>query len=273
MVSSWRDDGHVTRVTHSPACWRPSLVVLVSLVEREAWFVTLSSPSLDIALDIVVPCRPAGRVTGLSIYTVVGPFLVLFSYAFLTMPKDPKPRSARAPRKLTSTEERRLRAERIRQRAAEMPFRCKRCEEKNLRCFVDTVTGRCAGCIAAHSDCSLFVSEEDWEKIEVEKREARLALLRSEAETAKRKLELAEIESREQEYARRDLAVLRVQDQAQETESSSTTAPQTSDLSADLGWSQANNFTDPSFDHFLADFGTSFDFDVGSFFPLGELVE
>ena len=38
--TSWQDGGHVTCVTHSPACWRPSLVVLVSLVEREAWFVT-----------------------------------------------------------------------------------------------------------------------------------------------------------------------------------------------------------------------------------------
>jgi hypothetical protein len=42
-----------------------------------------------------------------------------------------------------------------------MSFRCKRCEEKNLRCFVDTATGRCAGCIAVHAECSLFVSKEE----------------------------------------------------------------------------------------------------------------
>lgn len=72
-----------------------------------------------------------------------------------------------------------------------MPFCSKRCEEKNLRYFVDAATGRCAGCTAAHSESSLFVSQEEWEKVEVEKREARLALLRSEAETARRKLEWA----------------------------------------------------------------------------------
>ena len=48
--------------------------------------------------------------------------------------------------------------------------------------------------------------------------------------------------------------------------------PQSSDLSADLGWSQANNLTNPSFDHFLANLSTSFDFDVG-LSSLGALVE
>jgi len=171
------------------------------------------------------------------------------------MPKDPKPRATRAPRKKSSTEERRLRAQRVREHAAEMPFRCARCEEKGLRCFVDTVTGRCAGCIAAHAECSLFVSEEDWEKVEAEKRQARLDLLRAEAEVAAKRLRVAEIESREQEYARRDLAVLRVQDQAQETDSSSTVVPQPSDPFADSGWSQANNLPlDPSLDLLLNDF-------------------
>ena len=44
-----------------------------------------------------------------------------------------------------------------------MNFRCKRCEEKKLRCFVKTSSGRCAGCILVGAECSLFVSEEEWE--------------------------------------------------------------------------------------------------------------
>ncbi|KAJ5021988.1 hypothetical protein PSV08DRAFT_257738, partial [Bipolaris maydis] len=43
--------------------------------------------------------------------------------------------------------------------------RCKRCEEKKLRCFVETTSGRCAGCISVGAECSLFVSEEEWEKV------------------------------------------------------------------------------------------------------------
>jgi len=183
------------------------------------------------------------------------------------MPKDPpKPRSARAPRKLSSTEERRLRAQKICSRSAEMPFRCNRCEEKNLRCFVDTATGHCAGCIAAHAECSLFVPEKEWEKAEEEERATELALARSEAESARLRVELLEVKSRKQEFARRDLAILRVHDQvqgqAQEVESSSTTVPLPLDPPADLGWSQANNLLlDPSFDQFLANLpdGSFFD--------------
>ena len=160
------------------------------------------------------------------------------------MPKDSGTRKPRAPRLQSSTAERRARAQRIQDRSLEMPFRCERCEQKNLRCFVDTATGRCAGCISVKAECSLFVPEEEWEKVEKEKRDARLALLRVEAEAACLKVVLAEVEDREQQFARRDLALLKVQDQAQEAESSSTaTGPFVSDPWADSGWLQAN---DPS---------------------------
>jgi hypothetical protein len=46
-----------------------------------------------------------------------------------------------------------------------MPFCCKRCEEKNLCCFVDTASSCYAGCILVSAACSLFVSKEEWEKV------------------------------------------------------------------------------------------------------------
>ncbi|EMD84688.1 hypothetical protein COCHEDRAFT_1021066 [Bipolaris maydis C5] len=111
-----------------------------------------------------------------------------------------------------------------------MTFRCKRCEEKNLRCFVDTATGRCAGCISVAAACSLFVSEEEWEKVHAEKRKKRLEIARAEerqalaaaeasraaAETSRLRRELLETEAREQEFADRDLAILNLQDRAKE---------------------------------------------------------
>jgi hypothetical protein len=42
--------------------------------------------------------------------------------------------------------------------------------EHGETCFVDTATGRCAGCISVKAECSLFVSEEEWEQVEAEKR-------------------------------------------------------------------------------------------------------
>ena len=106
------------------------------------------------------------------------------------MPKVPTSRV----RAQTSTEQRQSRADRVRRQGNEMSFRCKRCEQKNLRCFVDTASGQCAGCIAVKAECSLFVTEEEWEKVEAEKREKRLALLRAEAEVARLRLEVAETE-------------------------------------------------------------------------------
>ncbi|KAF2818608.1 hypothetical protein CC86DRAFT_240186, partial [Ophiobolus disseminans] len=138
------------------------------------------------------------------------------------MPKEPSACSVRAPRKASSTTERRVRAARVQESGLEMSFRCQRCEEKNLRCFVDTVSGRCAGCISVAADCSLFVSEEDWEKVAREKREKRLVLARLEAATAQARVELLEVEDREMEYLRRDLKILEVQDRASEASGSST---------------------------------------------------
>ena len=103
--------------------------------------------------------------------------------------------------------------------------------------------------------CSLFVPEEEWEKVEQEKHEKRLALARAEEDVARAKRELLEIENRERQFARRDLAVLGVQDQAQASESSSTAAgPFVVDSVADSGWSQANNLLNPSLDILLNNF-------------------
>ncbi|KAF2025796.1 hypothetical protein EK21DRAFT_75508, partial [Setomelanomma holmii] len=107
--------------------------------------------------------------------------------------------------------------------ALEIAFRCKRCNNKNLWCFVNTASGCCAGCISVHAECSLFVPKEEREKVEKEKHEKRLALLRADAEVACLRAELAEVEDREKAFARRDLAVLRVQDQLEVSEAPSTT--------------------------------------------------
>ncbi|KAF2741609.1 hypothetical protein M011DRAFT_371350, partial [Sporormia fimetaria CBS 119925] len=134
------------------------------------------------------------------------------------MPKDSGNRKPRGLRKQSSSDERRDRARRVREQGLEMTFRCGRCEKKNLRCFVDTASGRCAGCISVHAECSLFVPEEEWEKVEEEERNKRLELARAEesaalaAESVARALttvacakrELLELEGRKQEFARRD---------------------------------------------------------------------
>ena len=65
-----------------------------------------------------------------------------------------------------------------------MTFWCKRCEEKNLCCFVDTATGRCAGCISVAAKCSLFVFEEEWEKVQREKRQKQIEIARLKAQLA-----------------------------------------------------------------------------------------
>ena len=82
-----------------------------------------------------------------------------------------------------------------------MTFRYKRCKEKNLRCFVDTATGRCAGCISVKAECSLFVSEEEWEKVQREKREKRLKVARLKAQLAQSELKLLEAKAQEQLFA------------------------------------------------------------------------
>ena len=142
-----------------------------------------------------------------------------------------------------------------------MTFRCKRCEEKNLRCFVDTATSRCASCIAVKAECSLFITKEEWEKVEANKRSKRLALLRAKAEVARLRLEVAKTKALERSYADRDHAILSLQNRAKE-QAEGDSAPGTSlpavepslpGPSADLGGLQADYSFDPfSLDYFLS---------------------
>ncbi|KAK1920489.1 hypothetical protein P3342_002789 [Pyrenophora teres f. teres] len=104
-----------------------------------------------------------------------------------------------------------------------MDFRCKRCEEKKLRCFVETSSGRCAGCISVGAECSLFVPEEEWRIVQEEREEKELSVARLKAQRAQldaqlsqQELELLEVRKRERSFARRDLAILAVQDRAKE---------------------------------------------------------
>ena len=204
------------------------------------------------------------RVEALAAYKVsVRPSCrtVVFLHAFLTMPKVQK---ARAPRPYSSTDQKRARASRVEQEGLEMDFRCKRCEEKNLRCFVETTTGRCAGCISVGAECSLFVSEEEWKVVQEEREEKELSVARLEAQRAQldaqlsqQRLELLEVKRRERSFARRDLAVLAVQDRAKEQAEGGpapgtdllTTEPSLPGPSTDLGWLQADASFDPSFDY------------------------
>ena len=64
-----------------------------------------------------------------------------------------------------------------------------------------------------------------------------MAVASSAAACAKR--ELLELESRERQFARRDLALLKAQDQAES--SSTATGPLVSDPWADPSWLQAND--------------------------------
>ncbi|KAK1912861.1 hypothetical protein P3342_004797 [Pyrenophora teres f. teres] len=145
-----------------------------------------------------------------------------------------------------------------------MDFRCKRCEEKKLRCFVETSSGRCAGCISVGAECSLFVPEEEWRIVQEEREEKELSVARLKAQRAQldaqlsqQELELLEVRKRERSFARRDLAILAVQDRAKEqVEGNSAPGtdlpavePSLSGSPADMGWLQAElDFLDPSFD-------------------------
>ena len=176
----------------------------------------------------------------------------------------PKVQKSRVPRPYSSTDQKRARTARVEQEGLEMNFRCKRCEEKNLRCFVETSSGRCAGCISVGAECSLFVSEEEWRAVQEEREEKELAVARLEAQLSQQKLELLEVKKRERSYARRDLAILDVQDRAKEQakESSApgtnflTTEPLPSGCSADPGWLQADS---SSFDPLSLDFFLSYE--------------
>lgn len=182
-------------------------------------------------------------------------------------PRDPIPSGDCAP----STRDRRARARIVKDVGFEMGFRCERCEEKNLKCFVSTDSGECAGCIAVHSPCSLFVPEDKWKKVQEDKRKKRLEIARLEAQLAKSKLELLETEETEHSYADRDLAILDFQGRGA-TPAEGDPAPSTvlveslpPEPLADARWLQADfdpsSFFDPSYlfsdDPFLgASYGT-----------------
>jgi hypothetical protein len=102
--------------------------------------------------------------------------------------------------------------------------------------------------------------------VRADREEKELAVARLEAQLAQQKLELLEVKRQERLFARRDLAILAVQDRAKEQaegESAPSTSlpvvePPLSEPSADLGWLQADSFLfDPSLDT------SSFDFPLG----------
>lgn len=169
----------------------------------------------------------------------------------------PKIQKSRAPRPYSSTDQKRARAVRVEQEGLEMDFRCKRCEEKKLRCFVETSSGRCAGCISVGAECSLFVSEEEWRRVQRERRERELEVAELKARLAQSEVELLRVKNREHSFARRDLAVLDFQEKATQKAEGSTAPgtdlpaiePPLSEPSADLGWLQAElDLLDPSLD-------------------------
>ncbi|EFQ88709.1 hypothetical protein PTT_15325 [Pyrenophora teres f. teres 0-1] len=153
----------------------------------------------------------------------------------------PKIQKSRAPRPYSSTDQKRARAVRVEQEGLEMDFRCKRCEEKKLRCFVETSSGRCAGCISVGAKCSLFVSKEEWKIVREEREEKELAVARLRAQLSQQELELLEVRKRERSFARRDLAILAVQDRAKE-QAEGSSAPSTDFLAIEppLSRSPAN---------------------------------
>ncbi|KAL7771459.1 hypothetical protein CFE70_001402 [Pyrenophora teres f. teres 0-1] len=87
----------------------------------------------------------------------------------------PKVSKSRAPRPYSSTDQKRARAARVEQEGLEIDFRCKRYEEKKLRCFVETSSSRCA---------SLFVPEEEWRIVQEEREEKELSVARLKAQRA-----------------------------------------------------------------------------------------
>ena len=71
-------------------------------------------------------------------------------------------------------------------------YRCSCCEEKNLCCFVDTATGRCASCIFVKAKCSLFVSKEEWEQVQQEREQKELEVARLKAQRAQLDAQLSQ---------------------------------------------------------------------------------
>ncbi len=80
----------------------------------------------------------------------------------------------------------------VKELGLEMSFQYKRCEKKNLCCFVDTATSCCVGCISIKVECSLFIAKEKQKKVQRKKREKRLKIAQLKAQLAQSKLELLE---------------------------------------------------------------------------------
>ena len=126
-------------------------------------------------------------------------------------------------------EERQARAKKVEYAGLEMVTKCDYCKEKGLRCFLDEATGQCAGCIAVEAECSIFVSDEEWEKVEQKKRRKRLEIAHLKARLAQSNVELLEAEIQEQSYAHHDLVVAKeldkVKEQAERSSASGTDLP------------------------------------------------
>jgi hypothetical protein len=99
------------------------------------------------------------------------------------------------------------------------------------------------------------VLEEEWRVVQRDCKEEELAVARLKAELAARKVALLKVKKRERLFARRDLAILAVQDRAQGTAGENTSpgtglpvvGPSLSKLSADLSWLQADSYDSSSF--------------------------
>ena len=118
----------------------------------------------------------------------------------------------------------------------------------HVRCY--------ASCISIKAKCSLFVSKKEWEKVEADKRQKRLALLQAKAKVAHLRLEVTKTKALKWSYADRDYAILSLQDCAKEQAEGSSApggtglpvlqTPPLSEPLANLGQLQANSFN-PSF--------------------------
>jgi len=116
----------------------------------------------------------------------------------------------------------------------------------------------------------LFVPEDEWEAVQTAREQKELEVAQAEerqalaaAEASRLRRELLEMKSQERALGRRDLAVLNFQDRAKEqaegniapSTSLSAVEPPISEPFADSGWSQADDFLDPS----LLDFSSFFE--------------
>jgi len=173
------------------------------------------------------------------------------------MPKESRPKAPRPPTDSTvskSTQKRTARWNKTLAEELEMVPGCERCRRLGLRCFVEAATGRCASCTYYRQECSLFVSEEKWEKIQAARLEKELELLRSEEATARLRRELAEVKAQERSYALHDRNTQGVVDAAEgvaKPQGTETIAVTESPLSGppptDLGVEQADSFDPSSF--------------------------